>query len=272
MKAGAADGAVLKHPTDRSLGNVYKFLPEWNLRDITDPNSTSLLDILKHRAAHSPWEQYAEGVNGGPGDHEVIVSSMRSQGLRHIDDFEDCWTFFIDGQYGSSFKILKEKEETLAGFASLIKAGYCIPQSVGELVLQRQMYLLQGLVIMIDDILEEGSKTRKKKPTAKPSDDSGSAAHLASALGALNQFGLQPSGTTSPASSPFSSRPKTRLTVQSSSRSCQMSVTSSMDMLKLSSNARSRLVWGRNGSSECPMSITRLATPVLLSREIPKTS
>ena len=38
---------------------------------------------------------------------------------------------------------------------------------------------------MMDDILEEGSKTRKKKPTAKPSDDSGSAAHLTSALGAL---------------------------------------------------------------------------------------
>ena len=187
MKAGAADGVVLKHPTDRSLGNVYKFLPEWNLRDITDPNSTSLLDILKHRATHSPSEQYAEGVNGGPGDHEAIVNSMRTQGLRHIDDFKDCWTFFIDGRYGSSFKIVQEKEQTLAGFAPAIEAGYCIPQSVGELVLQRQMYLLQGLVIMIDDILEEGSKTRKKKPIAKPYDDSGSAAHLASALGALTR-------------------------------------------------------------------------------------
>jgi len=56
MKAGATDGTILKYPIDRSLGNVYKFLPKWNLRDITDPNSNSLLDILRHRATYLPSE------------------------------------------------------------------------------------------------------------------------------------------------------------------------------------------------------------------------
>lgn len=50
IKAGTADGVVLKHARDRSLGICYKVVPEWNLRDITDPNSDLLLDLLKHRA------------------------------------------------------------------------------------------------------------------------------------------------------------------------------------------------------------------------------
>ncbi|KAK5652149.1 hypothetical protein OQA88_10791 [Cercophora sp. LCS_1] len=141
------------------------------------------VDILKFRTTHSPSEQYATGFNDGLGDRDIIENSMRNQNLRHTNDFKDCWTFFMDGdEYGKSFKIVKEKEQTLAGFAPLIQAGYCIPQSTGELILQRQVYLLQGLVVIIDDILEEGSKTRKKKQAAKPSNN-GPAQQLAIAVG-----------------------------------------------------------------------------------------
>lgn len=48
LKDGAADGVVLKDPMDRALGNVYKVMPEFNLRDITEPGSDYLLDLLRH--------------------------------------------------------------------------------------------------------------------------------------------------------------------------------------------------------------------------------
>ncbi|KAK5651862.1 hypothetical protein OQA88_11631 [Cercophora sp. LCS_1] len=168
MKAGAADGLVLKYPTDCSLGVVCNVLPEWNLRDIADADSSALLDILKFRTSHTLFEQYSMGFNHGPGDHKVIEDSMRTKDLRHTDGFEDCWTLFLDGEhYGSSFEVLEK--ESLAGFSLLIERGACIPQSIGELVLQRQSYLLQGLVIIIDDILEEGAKAGKKEQTIQPS-------------------------------------------------------------------------------------------------------
>ncbi|KAJ5531293.1 hypothetical protein N7527_004686 [Penicillium freii] len=57
LKAGAADGAVLKHPLDRSLGDVYKVIPELNLNDIMS-NPDFLLNILKYRATATLFEQF----------------------------------------------------------------------------------------------------------------------------------------------------------------------------------------------------------------------
>ncbi|KAI0154705.1 hypothetical protein GGR57DRAFT_109009 [Xylariaceae sp. FL1272] len=167
MKAGAAEGSLLKHSRDASLGEVYKFLPEYNLTDVTAPGDF-LLDMLKHRATASLEQQYIDGFNGRPGDFEHIMEMRRTHGLRHADSFVDCWAFFMDGdKYGKAFKLLKDKEETLAAFAPAIKAGMCIPQSVGVLVLNRQMYLLQILNIVCEDILEIGSQSRSQKPVPK---------------------------------------------------------------------------------------------------------
>ncbi|KAK1752278.1 hypothetical protein QBC47DRAFT_328954 [Echria macrotheca] len=172
MKAGAKDGAVLRHSLDASLGNVYKFIPEWNLRDITAADSDLLLTLLEYRATTSLYEQYAGGLGDALGDRDHIAEMMRTKGLRHVDDYKDCYTFFLqDEDYGRSVRILKEKEQTLAEFGPAIEAGLCIPQAHGELVLYRQSTLLQCLVIMIDDILEGGSKTRKqRRQTAKPAE------------------------------------------------------------------------------------------------------
>jgi hypothetical protein len=176
MKAGAAEGVVLKHSLDASMGQVCKFLPEWNLRDITAPGSDFLLQILEYRATHSLEEQYISGFDDRPGDYELIVNMMRTRNLRHIDSFTDCYTFFMNGEYGRSFRILKDKEETLAGFKPAIDAGLCVPQSVGELILQRQTYLLQSLNIMIEDVLEVGSITRSQKAPQKKSADAATSA------------------------------------------------------------------------------------------------
>ncbi|KAL2134931.1 hypothetical protein VTI74DRAFT_10424 [Chaetomium olivicolor] len=45
LRAGAAEGFVLRHPTDVSLGNVCNMIPECNLRDIVDSGPDFLLDL-----------------------------------------------------------------------------------------------------------------------------------------------------------------------------------------------------------------------------------
>ncbi|KAI0426749.1 hypothetical protein F5Y09DRAFT_333907 [Xylaria sp. FL1042] len=177
MKAGTPDGVVLKHSRDASMGNICKFMPEWNLRDLTAAGSDLLLHILEHRATKTLGEQYISGFDNNPGDYELIVDMMRTRNLQHVESFPNCYTFFMDGdKYGRSFKILKDKEETLAGFKVAIDAGLCVPQSVGELVLLRQTYLLQCLNIIIEDILDEGSTTRSQKKLPQKSADGATAA------------------------------------------------------------------------------------------------
>ncbi|KAF4974893.1 hypothetical protein FZEAL_8259 [Fusarium zealandicum] len=168
LKSGAAEGVVLKHPLDTSLGVVYKVVPEWNSRDITEPGSDFLLRQLKHRATKSLFDQYAAGPDGGPGDHAFIDEMVRTKGLRHVNSYKNCWTFFMDDNYGKSFQV--HDKRAMAGFTPAIQAGLCIPQSTGEFVLQRQINLLQALNIMVEDILEMGSKTRNQNQRPKKSE------------------------------------------------------------------------------------------------------
>ncbi|KAJ9611720.1 hypothetical protein H2200_004904 [Cladophialophora chaetospira] len=178
IKAGAADGVVLKHRLDRSMGNVYKIMPEWNINDLTDPQSDFLLDLLRHRATTSLVDQYSAGINDGPGDYAVIDEMIRTRGLSHVNSFPNCHTFFLEDRYGQSFKIERERASVLASFEPAIRAGWCIPQSTGELVLERQLYLLQAMNIVIEDILEEGSSTRARKQQPKKSDKETASAAL----------------------------------------------------------------------------------------------
>ena len=179
LRAGAAEGVVLKHPRDLTLGNVYKIMPEWNLRDVTEPDSDFLLQLLEHRATKSLLEQYSQGVNGGLGDAEVIRNSMNVRNLRHVETFPNSFTMFIDeAQYGQSYTASDSAKykETMAGLASAVDAGLCVPQETGELILERQNYLLLALNTMVEDILDLGSTTRSKDPRPKKPDDSARAA------------------------------------------------------------------------------------------------
>ncbi|EWG54483.1 hypothetical protein FVEG_12694 [Fusarium verticillioides 7600] len=170
MKAGSADGVVLKHSSDVSLGNVYKFIPEWNLVDITAPNSDFLLDILKHRATKTLFEQYAEGVSGTLGDRHLIEKMVREKNLRHVDPFKHSYTYFYDEKYGESFTVQpRHLEEVMKGLRIAVDHGVLIPRSLGELVLQRQITILQLLNVMIEDILDQGSQTRARSGAKKQS-------------------------------------------------------------------------------------------------------
>ncbi|CAI4213079.1 unnamed protein product [Parascedosporium putredinis] len=134
MKAGAAEGVVLKHALDHTLGNVNKIIPEWNLRDVCEDPEHALA-ILKHRATNTLMTQYAIGHDGGLGDKNLIHKMMVT-----------------------------------------LERGLCIREDMGNFVLQRQMTLIQVLVILIDDILEEGSETRDKSAIKSKPDKAAAAA------------------------------------------------------------------------------------------------
>ncbi|OJJ51136.1 hypothetical protein ASPZODRAFT_11979 [Penicilliopsis zonata CBS 506.65] len=170
MKAGAANGEVLKNPTDRSMGNVYKMLPEWNLRDVTEPESDYLLDMLKHRATKTLVEQYQQG------DAEFIFNSIRDNGLRHADEskLKYCFALFMDEQsYGRCMQVTDPAryQQTMSDLAFAVNARVCVPQTTGELIMQRQIYLLQSLNIIIEDILDMGSTTRASNTRSKKPED-----------------------------------------------------------------------------------------------------
>ncbi|KAK2037282.1 hypothetical protein LZ31DRAFT_612436 [Colletotrichum somersetense] len=177
VKAGVMEGVLLKHPRDVSLGDIYKIVPDWNLRDLTE-KPEHLLTMLEHRTKSTLMEQYRTGPNGGQGDHAIIDESVRTQNLRHVDSFKDYWTFFLDnGNYGRSTRIVSERNQVHNGPSAAMQTNLCIPQATGELVLHRQVNILQSLNILIKDILEQGSKERGQKQRPKnPHNESASAA------------------------------------------------------------------------------------------------
>ncbi|RYO94287.1 hypothetical protein DL762_000611 [Monosporascus cannonballus] len=84
------------------------------------------------------------------------------------------WAVFA--MYGKPVRLAKDKEESLQAFQPAIRAGLCVPQSTGELILLRQHQLLQCLNIIIEDVLEEGSTTRSKQQRPKKPVEAASAA------------------------------------------------------------------------------------------------
>ncbi|CAO2652314.1 Nn.00g005970.m01.CDS01 [Neocucurbitaria sp. VM-36] len=171
LRDGSHDGQVLKNARDTSLGNVYKFIPEWNLHDITSPSSDFLLDILKHRATTPLHIQYTAGVGGGPGDHAHIVDMMQRKNLQLVNAsmYKDCYTLFLDEEtYGQSIKTTpQKKDEVLETLMPVIQAQIIVPQATGDLILMRQMHLLQLLNIVIEDILDTASSTRTQTQRPK---------------------------------------------------------------------------------------------------------
>ncbi|KFA54311.1 hypothetical protein S40293_04828 [Stachybotrys chartarum IBT 40293] len=168
LKDGAADGAVLQHSQDKSLGVACKLVPELNLRDIAEPGSDFALRHLKHRATEPLSQQYRLGVDGGLGDHAFIAKMMSERGLEFAHSFKDCYTLFLDEEtYGNSIEMTSRREEVLTRLAPAMRAQLVVPQSMGELILQRQMCLLQCFNLLIQDILQEGSGADKQKIVPK---------------------------------------------------------------------------------------------------------
>ncbi|KAL2107278.1 hypothetical protein VUR80DRAFT_5445 [Thermomyces stellatus] len=153
-------------------------MPEWNLRDITDPSSDLLLSMLRRRATTSLVDQYCDSPDGTQGDASFIFDMMQKRNLSNVNSYKDSYTVFYDeDKYGSSFTIAEgARDEVMRGMAPALRSGQMVPQAAGELIMIRQMYLLQCLNIIIEDILELGSLTRDKKENAKKPDQTAAAA------------------------------------------------------------------------------------------------
>lgn len=86
---------------------------------------------------------------------------MRVNRLRHNNPFRNSFTLFAEeDKYGQSYEVVNSaryREMMGGGLSIAVNAGLCVPRSTGELILQRQMYLLQSLNVLIDNILKEGS-------------------------------------------------------------------------------------------------------------------
>ncbi|EAW25757.1 uncharacterized protein NFIA_045770 [Aspergillus fischeri NRRL 181] len=142
---------------------MYKIIPEWNLLDLVQPNSDYLLNHLKHRATNSLRAQYRSGLNGAAGDCEFILENIGH--LSRTGSTRSGFMLFInDAEYGQSFvfKETTDRDKMMTGLSTAISSGCCVSLLAGELILQRQYYLLSALNILVEAILEEASSSREK--------------------------------------------------------------------------------------------------------------
>ncbi|KAF5694500.1 hypothetical protein FDENT_1112 [Fusarium denticulatum] len=179
MKAAAWRGQVLKHSRDASLGILGRLIPEWNLTDMTDPDSDLFLDIIKHRAMTPLTEQYRCGHNDTAGDLALIDEMARTRSLRHENASKNVFTVFNERDYGDCFRvpICVNNEEVLSGLELGIHHRYIVPQPLGKLILTRQILMVEALNLMIKSVLVQVSRPKDrsqpknfKPPTAPVSD------------------------------------------------------------------------------------------------------
>jgi hypothetical protein len=89
--------------------------------------------------------------------------------------------FFNKDRYGQSMEIMRDASQVWATLKRAVDANLCVPQERGELILQRQVYMLQALNVTVEDILEMGSTTRSQNKPSKKSAKAATAAFSNSA-------------------------------------------------------------------------------------------
>ncbi|KAJ0272903.1 hypothetical protein Brms1b_007452 [Colletotrichum noveboracense] len=149
---------IPRHPEDSAHGGVLSSLvPEWNLRHLTDPDEDRLLDIMANRAIPDLIDQYR--VN----DKDFIEKRMETHELRVNATFRDAYIMFVDSdQYGQAVQIPRSKMNEIAW---AFRMGNMLPKGIGEMILCRQLFLLQRLNDVANIILEEAgvSKIPRKR-------------------------------------------------------------------------------------------------------------
>jgi hypothetical protein len=159
FQAGVKHGKVLKDPNDQSMFRSFALFPEMNTRDISG-SPDYFLNRFEFRAATSLTHQYRIGLEGAKGDHQVIMESMVVNEVHSKRDFGNELMFFMDeDKYGDIYKAKGEEDykQVLNDLVTAVKAGVVVPGGVGELILERQSYLIQHLCVLADDILKLGA-------------------------------------------------------------------------------------------------------------------
>lgn len=160
VRSSIGDGNALEHSRDDRLGVLCEYIPEYNLRDMTSAPE-HFLDIFKFRATtESLYEQLYEGVNGRPGDREL----MESTGLRYSQTHREEKTFFIGGElYGQNFKPGPAAGGVFHMPPDEDADSFILPSAVGRMIIVRQQYLFQLLNHLVEEILRLGSAETKNK-------------------------------------------------------------------------------------------------------------
>ena len=165
LKQGNANGVLPKDSMDQCSGNLGTMVPELNLQDMAESGPEFFLEILKHRATTSLFQQYCSGPDGKQGDYDVIAGLI-ALGLRAPDPCQNCFTLFMDSpNYGITCTISTDEDRAVIEPGILTKV--CVLRWIGDFVMERQHSLLQFLNIVVVDILDLGSKTRSHEPQEK---------------------------------------------------------------------------------------------------------
>jgi hypothetical protein len=153
MRQSSGDGKVLKHSGDRTLGNFYMFVPEYNLRDMSS-EPEHFLSILRFRASTPLSHQLYEGVNEGPGDREIVEKT----GMYYRDAPPEERMVFLEGEnYG---KMIMPRPVSSGSDPRDTTDFFLIRSALGRPILFRQQHLFQFLNHIVEDILDLGSETR----------------------------------------------------------------------------------------------------------------
>ncbi|KAK4623624.1 O-acetyltransferase PaAT-1 [Fulvia fulva] len=163
MKEATGDGMVLKHSRDPSMGDLFHFISEYNLRDMTaDPEH--FLDMLRFCAETDLTDQV--GMRDGP----YIMWSMETHRFRGRpgDDGRDDFMIFLSGEnYGKPMRSTDPNANFLQENPVLANSGICFPAATGQLILLRQNLFFQYFNHLIEEVLELGSSTRIREPPSK---------------------------------------------------------------------------------------------------------
>lgn len=138
-------------PHEWRLGKLCEVFPGMDLAYLSvSPNT--LFDALKSRATRSLQQQFFTGTMGRAGDRGYILDRVARQkekeDLVTDEPADDFYTFFTNGdKYGRSFRISslsKMGKEVRTEVDAAFRAGLCVPRSVGNLVLKRQISILSS--------------------------------------------------------------------------------------------------------------------------------
>ncbi|KAF7193248.1 hypothetical protein HII31_05474 [Pseudocercospora fuligena] len=162
MRETVGDGKVLKNSRDPGMAGLKRFLPDWNLEDITS-TPEFFLDRLKFRVETDLHHQHFEGANGGPGDRQVIEAGARTINVGRHGEF----ALFVNlgKDYGSWVKPSgAEGRRALEDMAA--RSGLVVPSNEAYLLISRQTTTYIYYNHLIEEILDIGSESRAKKASS----------------------------------------------------------------------------------------------------------
>ncbi|KAI0509564.1 hypothetical protein F5B22DRAFT_657949 [Xylaria bambusicola] len=140
----------------------FRLVPEWNIKEIVNPDSPYFYIRLRLRAERPlPWQvQFGHSVVTGDwgrnGDHAFISTLINEKTIRHVESSTNSWTFLDPERYGKSVKVeVKDMEKFLTDNKKLIDAGLCVPLSTGQLIIRRQALHLLCCNVLVDDLLQK---------------------------------------------------------------------------------------------------------------------